>query len=578
MKKKIIGITLASAIGLSGAFAGGMVLSDHLKDKDYSLVIAEKQDDIDSIATSLSALNDDLEEKEDLIFSLQEQNRGLNNIKEGLEATLDAKLAEITNLNTQIATLEAEKNELQVAYTGMQDLYNELVATNEDNQEQIEGLIQHISTLEDTIASLQEDIDGLVEDNAQLEADKAVLQNTIALKEGEITRLSSAISNLQAEKAALQETYNTLQANYATLEEQYNRLVSTNNITVQQITDLNSQISTLNGQISTLQQQIAQLEAQIELDPEKDYFSDFAEIGQFMRGVRLSEQYYVMETGNRTLYRMDMNDASIVVAEKQEGLNPYFELGYHHFVQRNGNLLVADRTSSGAGIYLYNPTTNILSKIASTIFAISDYKEFSDGTVVVTSNSSGAKKSCVVHSDYTFTDYDYTLMSFITEFEGGALFKGTETVNNTKVFIYYDAVNKTLETLSGDNAPSASFNGIQVLSDGTIMMSTYGSGGTYVFDPVNKEMTMLSNRVSYIAKFHECANGIVLMDSNANTSSNDGGLYSYNMTTKEFTRLTNHSYGFDTFEETEEGVTMYKASSPYTKYFYSFETGQATSI
>lgn len=579
MSKKIIGITLASAIGLSGAFAGGMVLSNHLKDKDYDLVIAEKQEDIDSIATSLGKLNDDLEEKEDLIFTLQEQNRSLNNVKEGLESTLDAKLAEITTLNERITTLENEKTELQVAHSGMIDLYNELVATSSANEQEIEDLNQHILTLKDTIDSTREEIETVQAEKEELEAQKQTLETLVAQKQSEIERLSGVISTLQTEKASLQETYNTLQESYASLETQYNQLVSTNSVKEQQIIDLNSQISTLNGQISTLQEQIAQLQAQIDIDPEKDYFSDFAEVGKFMRGVRVSDRYYVMECGTRTFYRMDMNDASIVEAEKEEGLkNPSFEIGYHHFVQSNGNLLIGDRTSSGTGIYLYNPNTNLLSKIPSTIWAIYDYKEFSDGTVVITSNSAGATKSCVLHSDYTFTDYDYTLMTFVTEVEGGAIFKGTETVNNTKVFIYYDAVNKTLETMQGDNAPAASFKVAKVLSDNSVLMSTYGSGGTFYFDPIEKSVTKLSGSVSNIVNYHECANGIVLMDSYGNSSSNDGGLYSFNMETKAFTRLTTYSYDFDTFEETEEGVTMYKAASPYTKYFYSFETGEATKL
>ena len=579
MSKKIVGITLASAIGLSGAFAGGMLLSNHLKDKDYDLVIAEKQEDIDSIATSLSALNDDLEEKEDLIFTLQEQNASLNNIKVGLEQTLDAKVAEITSLNNQITTLQAEKTELQVAHSGMLDLYNELVETNSANEEEIENLNQHISTLEDTIESCEDDIETLESEKADLEIQKAALENVIAQKESEITRLSGVISTLQTDKAALQESYNTLQASYSSLETQYNQIVSTNNVKEQQIIDLNSQISTLNGQILTLQEQIAQLQAQIDVDPEKDYFLDFAEVGKFMRGVRVSERYYVMECGNRTLYRMDMNDASIVETEKQEGLSyPSFELGYHHFVQQNGNLLIADRTSSGKGIYLYNPNTNYLSKIASNIWAISDYKEFADGTVVITSNSSGATTSTVLHSDYTFTDYNYTLMSYICEVEGGALFKGTDSTNSTKVYIFYDSVNKTLETLQGDPAGSYTFNGTFTMSNGNVLLSSYGAGGTLYYDSDAKTVTMLSNRVAYVSNFHECANGIVLMDSTSNTSANDGGLYAFDMETHELTRLTNYSYNFDTFEEDENGVTMYKATAPSTKYYYSFETGEAARL
>lgn len=579
MSKKIIGITLASAIGLSGAFAGGMVLSNHLKDKDYDLVIAEKQEDIDSIATSLGKLNHDLEEKEDLIFTLQEQNRSLNNVKEGLESTLDAKLAEITTLNEKITTLENEKTELQVAHSGMIDLYNELVATNNANEQEIEDLNQHILTLKDTIDSTREEIEAVQAEKEELEAQKQTLETLVAQKQSEIERLSGVISTLQTEKASLQETYNTLQESYASLETQYNQLVASSNVKEQQITSLNSQISELNTQISTLQSQIEQLQAQVENDPEKDYFSDFAEVGKFMRGVRVSDRYYVMECGTRTFYRMDMNDASIVEAEKEEGLkNPSFEIGYHHFVQQNGNLLLADRTSSGRGIYLYNPNTNYFSKIASNIWAISDYKEFSDGTVVITSNSSGATTSTVLHSDYTFTDYNYTLMSYICEVEGGALFKGTDSTNSTKVYIFYDSVNKTLETLQGDPAGSYTFNGTFTMSDGNVLLSSYGAGGTLYYDSDAKTVTMLSNRVAYVSNFHECANGIVLMDSTSNTSANDGGLYAFDMETHELTRLTTYSYNFDTFEEDENGVTMYKATAPSTKYYYSFETGEAARL
>ena len=102
MSKKIIGVTLAG-LGLAGSFAGGMVLSNNIKDDNYTIVLAEKEEDIASISGTLDNLDKQIAEKDAQISLLKTAQAELQTKYDNLVATNSATEEELANMNVVVS-------------------------------------------------------------------------------------------------------------------------------------------------------------------------------------------------------------------------------------------------------------------------------------------------------------------------------------------------------------------------------------------------------------------------------------------------------------------------------------------
>ena len=174
MSKKIIGIALAG-LGIAGSFAGGMLVSNNLKDENYSLIVTEKESEITSISETLNDLNREIAEKDteisllkatkdDLQAKYNELQKTNNSDKEEL-VRLNTKVQE---LNTQISTLETQLNGLKNSYSNLQERftslkeeYDSLLAQSEVKQQEIESLNGTISNLNNQITEYSSQVNSL---------------------------------------------------------------------------------------------------------------------------------------------------------------------------------------------------------------------------------------------------------------------------------------------------------------------------------------------------------------------------------------------------------------------------------
>lgn len=177
MIKEIVGVTLAAGLGLGG-FAGGMVLSNNLKDDNYAIVLAEKEEDMNSLASSLSSLNDDISNKDKVIAGLQNSKDLLQSqydalVKEnfGNKEELNRLNGQITQLNGQINSYKEQVKNLQSQYEIAQEQYNsvnaqyqELLKQSSVDKQQIQSLNENILQLNSRILSLQEQLKNLKEE------------------------------------------------------------------------------------------------------------------------------------------------------------------------------------------------------------------------------------------------------------------------------------------------------------------------------------------------------------------------------------------------------------------------------
>ncbi len=190
MGKKIIGATLASVLGLGTAFTGGMVLSNTFKDENYSIVLAEKQEDMDSLASSLADLNKGIKSRDEQIKLLQSEKETLRKQYEellaqgGHEEELQQKQQRITELEGELAeaqqeaqTLRTQFEQVQGQYNDLNTQYQELLAQSNVDKQQIQSLNENISSLNDQITQLNARIQEL--ESAQPQDENAELRNTL---------------------------------------------------------------------------------------------------------------------------------------------------------------------------------------------------------------------------------------------------------------------------------------------------------------------------------------------------------------------------------------------------------------
>ena len=236
---------------------------------------------LNSDKTNLQNLNKDCEMQISNLTTIKTQNEEtINNLKKTVsanETTIATLNTEITGLNSQITDLNEEKNvyinTINSKNTVIENLQKQIDVLQEDCVEYnntINSLNNRISTLNAEIEKLNEnkedynhEISNLHNEIAQLETQKINLQNNIKDKEIEINSLSSEILTLNNEINSLNIELNNKNVEMGLLNNQITNLQSlvtqlqtTNELNLSTIDSLNSQITALNTQVSDLTLQI----------------------------------------------------------------------------------------------------------------------------------------------------------------------------------------------------------------------------------------------------------------------------------------------------------------------------------
>lgn len=125
MSKKSIAALLIG-LGFIGVFAGGMVLSNNLKDTNYSNIITEKDNEIVSISSTMKNLYKDIIEKDEQISLLKIAKNDLQTKYDELLIISNSDMEELERLKLNIQTLQTEIDNAQNELNSMQEKYSEL--------------------------------------------------------------------------------------------------------------------------------------------------------------------------------------------------------------------------------------------------------------------------------------------------------------------------------------------------------------------------------------------------------------------------------------------------------------------
>ena len=118
-----------------GTFSIGFAVSDYRNDNHYSEIVQAQESEIDKISETVSALQENLTEKENQLTLLNVKYKQISDEKVGLETTLAEKEVNITSLQT------------------------ELENTNKEHTEKVASLNSQISTLTEEKGNIQTQLD-----------------------------------------------------------------------------------------------------------------------------------------------------------------------------------------------------------------------------------------------------------------------------------------------------------------------------------------------------------------------------------------------------------------------------------
>jgi predicted nuclease with TOPRIM domain len=184
--------------------------------------------------------------------------------------------SQVSQLQTQVASLNAQLNNIQSNNTSLQSQINILQSEKALLQVQVNNLQGNnsalqaqLSILDGSSAELQSQLNSLQAEKAalqlqvsSLQAEKTALQAQVADLQANNTALESQVGDLQSNKTALQSLVTNLQGNNTELLSQVNALqfkvnnLQLNNSNLQAIVDTFSlQIASLELQVSDLQSQ-----------------------------------------------------------------------------------------------------------------------------------------------------------------------------------------------------------------------------------------------------------------------------------------------------------------------------------
>lgn len=548
MSKKIIGVTLAG-LGIAGSFAGGMVLSNHIKDDNYTIVLAEKEEDIASISATLDNLDKQIAEKDAQISLLKTAQAELQTKYDNLVATNSATEEELANLQAQYDELVASNSATQEELDALQTQYNELKATSDADKAEIERLNSNIEELETTIASLESQL------------------------------------------AESTEKYNELQESYTQLQEEYDALLAQSEVDKQEIDSLNASITDLNNQIVDLQQQVTELEEQLNSDKNFENLSNAVPDFESSQIIKISSTRFLIASKGfvgdsfTKLYSLKTDGScNLVATSGASSVGFYFSLDFSAVggfsVLSNGDVLLGDRSSSG-GIYVYKYEEDSLALVTSSNVTPVNVIEVDNDRVIVSGNiiNSGVTLS-VNLSDYSYeVNKDFACLKYVGRSNKNVLLEGYLVSDQSRVFVFYDSETNTFEQLEGTPVPNSYGDNTYEYDDGDILFSSAGSGSLSYFKAQDKSITLIDSNVCGIQDFREFSNNVLIF---AHTyASSYKGLCAYNKDTGKYSYISSISslQNYDTFEEDENGVTISSSKNSYlSKYYYSFESGEFSKL
>lgn len=536
MSKKILGITLAG-LGIAGSFAGGMVLSNNLKDDNYSIVVAEKESEITSISETLDNLDKQISEKDAEIALLK-------STKEDLQTKYNSLVEKNSATETELASLKTR--------------YDELVASNTATEKELNDLQTQYDALLETSKS----------DKAEIERLKTNIQE-----------LETNITSLESQLTTVQNNYSSLQQEYNSLKTQYDALRSQSEVDKKEISSLNETITNLNNRITDLESQVEQLEEK--LNDDNSIFQIFNKKGSTYSFLRISDDKFLIidKSGYDKLYSYSSSNGFNLVEQSTSAAGNFFSLefisGYYHILD-NGDVILSDRTSSGCGFFVYKNETDELIHPATKGGSLTYFYKLVNGNYLISGNSYYSDVSYIFDANYNIlATLPYKYLEVISSNNNLVVLKGSHGgADGTSVVLLLNLDTNTVEECSGENlniqmTSMSEFN--FGLSNGDFLLSTNGSGGLYLVDVSAKSISLLTAQLAYCKTYFETSVGKVFCSGSSSTSSWSGGLWVYDAETNEIKNLS-ASNSFRYFKEDDNGVTIATSASDSVKYYYDYAT------
>lgn len=532
MSKKILGITLAG-LGIAGSFAGGMVLSNNLKDDNYSIVVAEKESEITSISETLDNLDKQISEKDAEIALLK-------STKEDLQTKYNSLVEKNSATETELASLKTR--------------YDELVASNTATEKELNDLQTQYDTLLETSKS----------DKAEIERLKTNIQE-----------LETNITSLETQLTTVQNNYSSLQQEYNSLKTQYDALRSQSEVDKNEISSLNATITNLNNRITDLESQVEQLEEKLKDD--NSLFQSL-EKGTQYSFLRISDDRILVIGRNNNLdqlYSYSVLNGFKLVAESSslssKNFHIEFSSDYYHVLD-NCDVVFAERGLSSKGFYVYKYETDEFIHPVDKGYSLTKLYKLSNGNYLISGSSSYSEFSYIFDSNYSIlATLSYKNLQIVSTNGDVVILKGSHGgEGGTSVILMLNLSTNAVEELEGENfnvqiTSQAEYN--FALSNGDFLLSTCGSGGIYLIDVSAKTFSLLTSEIYNCTTYFESSTGKVFC-----AADNSYGLWVYDIQTKEIKQISVYS-GFKYFEEDDNGVTVAYSASASTKYYYDYATG-----
>ena len=528
MVKEIIGVTLGCALAGS-AFAGGMVLSNNLKDDNYAIVLAEKEDDMNSLASSLSSLNE-----------------------------------EISNRDSQIESLTASKDALQKQY-------DELLSSNSEDKQTIERLNGEISNLQEQIKNAGQDKEDLQNQLNSKLGELSTLQQQLQEKETKIGQLNQNISTLSEQVESyksqvqnLQSQYDGVKSQYDSVNEQYQSLLQKSEVDKQQIQSLNENISSLNARISELEKEVSELQTSSSVDFFNLLSCDKLKISD--------ERFLIYDKVHSKLYSLNKNN---ILKEVGSTVNCLLDFTKDYYrVLSNGDVLLGEFTTRG-GVYRYKyEDDSFSSKDIAPGCGLRFVFEFSNDLVAVSSGSSYGSSGVVNLSSLTYKILNkVTLVDFLAFSHQNPIFDARSSAGSKCAYLFdidefdFKEVSSALGMLTTSKASYSLKNGDSIISNDAL----------YYFDLNSLSIEKVVADCRYMKYFFEMSNGKVLMNS---TQGKNYGFYILDPIEKSVIKISTCSSAcdMDIFVEKEGKVQILSSMSDEYEYEYDINAETMTKI
>lgn len=243
---------------------------DELKKKQQEL-----QDELDVTKEREEQLEKDLTDSNTENATLKSEIESLKQEIERLQELVNSYLERISDLEDEVSRLEQELANKETTLEEKEDEINGYKDTIKNLTEQINNALNENTSMRQLIDAIKNEL-GVTEDTdiiiairdlknrvAALESDKSILQSTLDDANDRITELETIISNLTGENSALKEQLEILKAEKQTLEEQITTITDKNNELLDKVAELEESNRNASTTITELREQISDLEIRI---------------------------------------------------------------------------------------------------------------------------------------------------------------------------------------------------------------------------------------------------------------------------------------------------------------------------